>query len=273
MGRVEPAPRGVVGEEERPRVEPLEVAQPLLGLVFGVADDRPVVGQFEGLDLVALRGRGEHHHGAVLGTGDVHLQPGEEQHLLEGVARPDDVGVGEVDAELVVGRAAVVGDHHPVEAVVVRLGDLPLHRIFGVGAVARVDMMVAGEEEVAVELVRALGAVGAHPQRPTGARVGGEGAARRDTSPGDQQPGGADPTEHLPAGDVAAPRMGPRLGEVALVVRAIGAAMVPVVVVMVVAMARPVGPAHRSASLSRSPSHRRSGRRRHLSRYSVGAPG
>lgn len=93
-----------------------------------------------------------HEHGAVLGSRNVPLQTLEHQGTGHIPAGGDDIGIDLLDADLGVLHRAVVGDHHPAEAVGVGVPDLIDHPVLAVRGELGVDVMIAGQPPVPTAL-------------------------------------------------------------------------------------------------------------------------
>ncbi len=81
---------------------------------------------------------------------NVPLQPLVDQHAPVGCPGRDDVGGDLVDRQLLVGHPAVVGDHHPVQAVLGGVLHDPRHRVHTVRAVLGVDVVIAPQRDEVV---------------------------------------------------------------------------------------------------------------------------
>lgn len=153
-----------------------------------VAEQLAVEGLLEAGEEVDLVPSGRREDGAVLGPGDVPLQPLEDQHALVVGAGLEDLPVLLRGTELGVADVAVLGEDHPVETEL-----LPGRRelgegVLGVVAVHGVVVMVADQIDqvrgvpvampvsVSVSVGAASPAVGQRGQRQRG---GGEGRAEQ----------------------------------------------------------------------------------------------
>ena len=130
---------------------PVIASASLVGVLSPAWLTTPSVAVLEALEDVDLVRAGVDEDGAVLGGGDVPLQPLEDQRAIaEPLARAQDVGVDLLHADLGVLVGAVVGDDHPAQAVGRGVLDVVGHAVLRVRGVLGVGVVVAGEPEVAL---------------------------------------------------------------------------------------------------------------------------